>query len=166
MVKKSQKTEETRDKMVHIAFSPSEKKRIKHYAKESNTTLSEFIRQAIYDKIMRIDNPEKFGHVYNEQRLKEIEENQKQQLKMQELLIERMRVFNGINETMEALKPTLSIKEKQKQCEAITTFVKHYKRITLSQLEKLTNYDRNIILECITLNTNLILNEEGEVFLK
>lgn len=87
MVKKSENIEnEIRDKLVHMAFSEREKKMFKKYTKEGFMTLSEFIRQAMYDKIMRIDNPGKFGLINSNDNIiieliKEIKENLKHIIK-------------------------------------------------------------------------------------
>ena len=42
----------------HLSITPNEKKRIKEIAEVSNMSMSEFVRQAIFDKITRIENPD------------------------------------------------------------------------------------------------------------
>jgi len=49
-----------RKNFVHIAFTDSEKDEIKKHAKDINMTISEFCRQAIFEKIQKIKNPELF----------------------------------------------------------------------------------------------------------
>jgi len=167
MVKKTPKTEEIRDKTVHIAFSESEKNKIRDYAKEGNTTISEFIRQAIYDKMRVIENPEKYQDITSsEQQLKEIQETQKKQMELQNLILERMNVVNGINETFEALKPLIS-KEKVKEiCDTIISMLKVHKTLKIEKLMLLTGFDKKVVYDCIAVNEKLVINESEEVYIQ
>lgn len=47
---------------VHIAFSENELNEIKRYSKDIGITRSEFLREAVKDKIMRIETPENFNN--------------------------------------------------------------------------------------------------------
>lgn len=168
MVKKTPKIEnnknDLRENMIHIAFSNSEKERIKDYAKESDTTISEFIRQAISDKILRIENPEMFS-VNNEERMREIEVNQKKQLELSELLLKRIEIVNGINETMKALKPLVNKQDMKEICDTIISMLKIHESIKIDKLILLTSFQRKDIYDCIAINNKLAINENEEVYI-
>jgi hypothetical protein len=168
MVKKTPKIEgnenEIREQLVHIAFSASEKEKIKNLAKESNTTISEFIRQSIFDKILRIENPTAFN-VDNEERLREIENNQKKTLELQQLLLERIKIVNGINETMKALKPLVNKSEMKEICDTIVSMLRIHKSMKIEKLELLTSFKRKDIYDCISINPKLAINENEEVYI-
>jgi len=169
MVKKSPKKEnEIKDKIIHIAFSKEEKEQIKKYSKESNTTLSEFIRQAVYDKILRIENPSKFGNVSSfEDQFKEIKELQLKQIKLEELNLERIKNLNGIKESLIELKPLVNEKELKNNSQAIFSLLKFHKSLSLDKIEQLLNLDKTIIVQSVSLLSDKIdLTNTGEVILK
>jgi len=52
---------EVKKNFLHIAFSENELNDIKKYSKDIGITRSEFLREAIRDKVMRIEHPEAFN---------------------------------------------------------------------------------------------------------
>lgn len=168
MVNKTPKTdsEEIRDKMVHIAFTATEKESYKQHAKDAGETLSNFIRLAIEDKIRVIENPNMYKDLSSsEEQLREIKKLQEKQIQMQELLMERLKVVNGINETMEALKPFISKEEISEVCNTIISMLKVHKRLTIEKLTLLTHFGKGVIYDCISANKRLMINDKEEVFI-
>ena len=170
MVKKTPKAEnnEIRDNVIHIAFTIEEKEQIRNYAKESNTTISEFIRQSVFDKILRIENPSKFGNVSSfEDQFKEIKELQLKQIKLEELNLERIKNLNGIKESLIELKPLVNEKELKNNSQAIFSLLKFHKSLSLDKIEQLLNLDKTIIVQSVSLLSDKIdLTNTGEVILK
>jgi len=171
MVKKTPKTDsnEIRNKIVHIAFTESEKEKYKKYAKESNETLSNFIRLAIEDKVRIIENPEKYQDIsYSEETLREIKETQKKQLELQQELISRINDMKVLKDTFNALKPLVNSEEIKKYCQKLVSALKLYKQVSFEQaltLVELEEKDKYILHECIASNDKLEINENGEVCL-
>jgi len=60
------KINDNRKKIVHVAFAKDEKESIIRHAKSSKMTISEFIRQGVFDKIRRIENPDLFNQNSNQ----------------------------------------------------------------------------------------------------
>ncbi len=165
-IKKDDKDKRTN--LVHLAFSENELKDIDKYRGKTSahTTRTSFIRDAINEKIMRIENPEKFGRVSsNEEQLKEIKELQLKQLKLSKAIEERLSIVNGINETFKALKQSISKEEIAEYCKTIISMLKVHKKVKIQKLMLLTGYKQKIIYDCIAANDILEINDSEEVFI-
>jgi len=88
---------EKRDKIRHIAFTESESSKISEYAKDYGMTSSEFIRQAINDKIRSIEYPEVAKNGNNP-------EISNQLIKSQELILEEMKLMNAKMTTINGIR--------------------------------------------------------------
>jgi len=158
---------EKRDKIKHIAFTEIEVQKIKDYAKDYGMTSSEFIRQAINDKIRLIENPEVFNTVSNP-------DFSNQMIKSQELILEEMKLMkkkfttiNGIKNGYKSLKKLISdgtYKENVKlKTEKIQTIMKGYdKAFTPKEIKDITGFDLKSIDIVLTSNQDLFkLNMNG-----
>jgi len=170
MVKKTPKAEnnEIRDNVIHIAFTIEEKEQIRNYAKESNTTISEFIRQSVFDKILRIENPSKFGNVSSfEDQFKEIKELQLKQIKLEELSFERIKNLNGVKESLKELAPLVNEQELKKHANTIISLLKTHKSLSIDKIELLLNLDKDMIIQaCSLISSKVDLTNNREVILK
>lgn len=136
---------EKRDKVKHIAFTESEVKKIKNYAKHYNMTSSEFIRQAINDKILRIEKPESFNGLGNKD-VEKILKNQELLLKEQKIMKTKLVMVNGLKNSYKSLSNLISdgtVKENFKlKMDKIKDVMKAYnKPFTPKELVSLTGFD-------------------------
>ena len=136
---------EKRDKIKHIAFTESETKKIKKHSNYYNMTDSEFIRQAINDKILRIEKPESFNGLGNKD-VEKILKNQELLLKEQKLMKTKLVMVNGLKNSYKSLSNLISdgtVKENFKlKMDKIKDVMKAYnKPFTPKELASLTNFD-------------------------
>lgn len=147
---------EIRDKMVHIAFTKSEKEEIKKYAE--NMTSSEFIRQAIRDKIMRIENPELFqerisSDLDNKQLTKLLEMTNESSEKIN-LILEKFDTIVQIENTLKVLGSMVErpvIEQKQK---VIIELLKTHDSLKPKKLMELSGFSKEEIYDIIS-NSNI-----------
>ena len=137
---------EKRDKIKHIAFTESETKKIKKYSNYYNMTDSEFIRQAINDKILRIEKPESFTTVSNPDLSNQILKYQESILEEVKLIKKKFSTINGIEKNYKSLSSLISegtLKENFKlKTDKIKDVMKAYnKPFTPKELVSLTGFD-------------------------
>ncbi len=158
---------EKRDKVVHIAFSESELKNIDNYRKKSNSTRSNFIRNSIYGKIRRIDNPNIFNNIglgpINKELLEKLINNQEKQEKLNKIIEEKLKVIDQIYEN-------LSILEKEKENGELATneqivieLLKEHKHLKPMKLMKLSRLPSYRIYDVISNSKLFKINVSGEV---
>ncbi|MFX1267620.1 MAG: hypothetical protein ACFFAK_06645, partial [Promethearchaeota archaeon] len=95
-----------RDKLVHLAFSESEKQQVIDSAEELNMTISEFCRQAIFEKIRRKEHPEQFNqgiNQLNENLIENLILKMNDMNKKQDLILEKTNIVNEMNKLLEKI---------------------------------------------------------------
>ena len=159
---------EKRDKVKHIAFTESEADKIKDYAKHYGMTSSEFIRQAINDKIRNIENPElTTSSVSNPDLSNQVIKNQELILEEMKLMKQKFTTINGIKNGYKSLKELISdgtYKENLKlKAEKIKDVMKQYdKAFTPKEIKNLTGFDLKSIDIALTSNQDIFkLNMNG-----
>jgi len=152
---------EKRDKIKHIAFTESEADKIKDYSKQYGMTSSEFIRQAINDKIRNIENPElTTSSVSNHNFSNQVIKSQELILEELKLLKQKFTTINGIKKGYKSLKELISdgtYKENLKlKTDKIQSIMKENpKGYTPKQLEVITNFDLKSIDLALTSNQDI-----------
>jgi len=146
---------EKRSIIKHVAFTPSEVDKIKQYSDHYNMTDSEFIRQAINDKIMRIENPESFNKANNEELTRQLLKNQELMLREQKLMKDKLSAVNNIRNGVKSISSLLSdgtLKENLdlKKEKLLNTMKAYNKSHTPKELESLTNIDVKTVLLILT----------------
>ena len=159
---------EKRDKIRHIAFTESETNKIKDYAKQYGMTSSEFIRQAINDKIRNIEHPElTTSSVSNPDLSNQVIKNQELILEEMKLMKQKFTTINGIKNGYKSLKELISdktLKENLKlKAEKIQSVMKESnKTFTPKELKDITGFDLKSIDLSLTNNPKLFkLNMNG-----
>ena len=144
-----------RDKLVHLAISESEKQQVKNSAEEINMTISEFCRQAIFEKIRRKDHPEMFNQGNTSQFDAKLFENimlkMNDMTKNQDLILEKT---NNINEMNKLLEKIALYSEKQdfvKEKATIINLLKSHSSLTQKQLINMTNLNKVVVFKVISL---------------
>lgn len=165
---------EKRDKVKHIAFTESETKNIKKYSDYYNMTDSEFIRQAINDKILRIEKPESFttSSVSNQDFSNQMIKYQESILEELKLMKKKFNTINGIKKDYKSLSSLISegtLKENLKlKTDKIKDVMKtHDKAFTPKELKDITGLDLKSIDITLTSNPNIFkINMNGRWVLK
>lgn len=144
-----------RDKLVHLAFSESEKQQVKNSAEELSMTISEFCRQAIFEKIRRKEHPEMFNQGNTSQLDAKLFENimlkMKDMAKTQDLILEKT---NNINEMNKLLEKIALYSEKQdfvKEKATIVNLLKSHSSLTQKQLINMTNLNKVVVFKVISM---------------
>ncbi|MFW9879769.1 MAG: ribbon-helix-helix protein, CopG family [Candidatus Thorarchaeota archaeon] len=146
MAKKGRpESENPREKIIHIAVTEEKKEKLIKLVKKSNTTISEFIRQAIDDKIRRIENPNTYTSEMNLEvnYLERILEKQKSLEKRNELILERLDTYNQIVNTLTLLKPKVNNLYLKEKMEKIKDTLKVYGELKPNALIEKTNNIKN-----------------------
>ena len=159
---------EKRDKVKHIAFTESEADKIKDYAKHYGMTSSEFIRQAINDKIRNIEHPELItSSVKNSNLSNQVIKNQELILEEMKLMKQKFTTINGIKKGYKSLKELMSegtYKENLKlKADKIQSIMKEKPKGYLpKEIGAITNFDLKSIDLTLTSNSTLFkLNMNG-----
>lgn len=146
MAKKSRpESKIPRTKMIHIAINEAKKDKITELATKDNTTMSEFIRQAIDDKIRGIENPEMntSGVNLDSNYLQKILEKQKLLEQKNELILERLDTYNQIINTLNILKPKVNNLYLKEKMEKVRTTIKAFGELKPTKLLEKVNSEKN-----------------------
>lgn len=180
-MKESKPKEAIRNKTIHIAFSEREINEIDKHCMHGTlkiTTRTEFIRQAIFDKIRNIENPE-VNTINNPKNyvqvidfLKDITKKLEHQEKVNRIIEQKLTTINGIKNGYKSLKELISdktIKENLKlKTEKIQSVMKESnKAFTPKEIKDITGFDLKSIDLSFTSNPKLFkININGRWVLR
>ncbi len=142
---------ETRTKMVHIAFTEGEKEEIKQCAKNDNMTVSEFIRISIRDKMRRENNPNLFssGNM-NPELITNLLENQKKQIEYQKELMVKVETLSLINDSVEMLKSMVNRPELEEKENKVVDVLRVYGELKPNKIMEYSGYSSEMVSKIIT----------------
>ena len=142
---------EKRDKRIHIAFNESELEEIDKYRKESKTTRSNFIRQAIFEKIRRIENPEiNIGNMENiNDLMTQLLNGQKKQQEVNKLIMERATTGKDLKNSFNALKGLVKNANGKIKRMKIINLLKAHGSLRINKLIELSGFSKETIYELI-----------------
>ncbi len=155
----NKKEAKVRNKIVHIAFTEGEKDIIKEYADNSDMTASEFIRQAIRDKIRRIDNPEQISNqpVITSEILLKISKNTDKLLELQQEKEREKEIIKNLLQTSDALQNEYHrlmekglMSELTEETNTIQNLLRGHKSLSPNQIIDMTNIEKDKVLFVIT----------------
>lgn len=172
MAKKNKKTfkdpKDIRDKLIHLAFSDNEIDKIDKYVEEANyPTRTEFIRQAISDKINRITNPELYmTKTTNNGKISDFLEEVRVNNEQQKAILKKLRTLNEIQETLGVLKTLTKQPEIEKNKKMVIELLKKHKCLKPLKIMELTKLIPHDVYDVISDDNLFIINIKGEVELK
>jgi len=144
-----------RDKLVHLAFSESEKQQVKDSAEELSMTISEFCRQAIFEKIRRMKNPEIITQGNTSQLNAKLLDNlmlkMKDMAKTQDLILEKTDNINEMNKLLEKIALYSEKQDFVKEKAMIINLLKSHSSLTQKQLINMTNLNKVVVFKVISL---------------
>lgn len=149
---------------IRFGVSKELRKKIEEYAEFSNSTLSEFIRESIKDKIRSIEHPEQFVQSNNSQLnnaiLEQIALDTRIIIKLEEQRNKRLEIAEDIENIRQRIKEEYeSLREKNlisdftEETKIIADLLNVHKSLTLEQISKKTDIDPE--------NALLILNKDS-----
>lgn len=152
---------EPRTKQVHITFSEKEKAKIKLFAESIDKSIREFIREATFERIRRIEHPEQFSHgnisQFNPAILEQLTKNTRKIIELQKLTNERLNIAENIEKTIQAIKEQYKkLKKKNligsfsKESRIIADLLEGHKSLTPDQISKMSKIDIDDIYLILT----------------
>jgi len=161
-----------RNKTIHIAFSENEISQIDKLCKHDEiklTSRTEFIRQAIFDKIRKIENPEdnnriskKFDADQISEFLKEIKTSNEQQKE----ILNRLIIVDQIQTNFKVLKNMAKQPEIEKNEKLVIELLTEHKKLKPLKIMKLSGLSSHKIYDVISNDNVFSININGEVVLK
>ena len=136
----------------HLSITPKEKLRIKEIAQTSNMSMSEFMRQAIFDKITRIENPDiKSTSTKDDTLILEyLKKHDSRLSKMENILRERVSNGKVIKSSLEEIKSRVNHARLDFEREVVIKALKRNVSLRPKELSEQTNIDKNDIYEIIS----------------
>lgn len=147
---------EKRDKVVHIAFTEEEKKKIRDLAKSDNMTSSEFVRQSVKDRIRRIENPLMFSNQNLDNEV--LQKIYKLQLEQKQLLESNVKHGKIVNSNMKQLKERVNDQQVKLYRERVIDILRNHGSLRVEQISEKTSIDDDDIIKVLS-----VLQEENIV---
>ncbi|MHA1874889.1 MAG: ribbon-helix-helix protein, CopG family [Promethearchaeota archaeon] len=160
--------QDKRNKLIHLAFSQNEITEIDKHVKQANTSRTEFIRQAIQDKIMKIENPELFNPASNvntsdfSEFLKEIKTSNKQQ----KIILEKLSIVKQIQDNFTLLKTIAKEPEIMENEKIIIDILKEHGPLKPLKIMDLADLRSHKVYDVISNENVFSININGKVILK
>ena len=155
-----------------MAFSENEVSQIDKYCKQDKiklTSRTEFIRQAIFDKIRRIENPESYNHISKKfdvdqisEFLKEIKSSNEQQKE----ILKRLIIVDKIQFNFKVLKEMAKQPELEENENLLINLLTEHKKLKPLKIVKLSGLSSHKIYDVISNDNIFSINMNGEVVLK
>ena len=157
------KMSEKRNKIVHIAFTENELKEIDKYRKEFNTTRSNFIRNAITEKIRRIKNPNIYNGIgsINKEVLDKLLRNQEKQENYSKIISKKLEILGQIRTNLSLLREERKNLVKEEQI--IIKLLKDHEKLKPLKIIELSKLPSNIIYDVISNDKLFGMTMNGEV---
>lgn len=172
ITKKNLDQKDIRNKTIHIAFSENEVSQIDKYCKHDKiklTSRTEFIRQAIFDKIRRIENPQAYNQIRKtfdidqiSEFLKEIKTSNDQQKE----ILKRLEIVDQIQNNFKVLKNMADQPEIEKNEKLIIALLIEHKKLKPLKIMKESKLSSNKVYDVISNDNVFSINMNGEVVLK
>jgi len=172
ITKKRLDQKDIRNKTIHMAFSENQVSQIDKYCKQDKiklTSRTEFIRQAIFDKIRRIENPESYNHISKKfdvdqisEFLKEIKSSNEQQKE----ILKRLIVVDKIQSNFKVLKEMAKQPELEENENLLINLLTEHKKLKPLKIVKLSGLSSHKIYDVISNDNIFSINMNGEVVLK
>lgn len=138
---------------IQISLSQEEKDNIKEYAKQTHSSMSNFIRDAIFRRIENLENP-KDNQTNNLSQInpgiiEELKKDTKRIIELQELTLERTNLMNEMNNTLRLIKK-FSIKADSTAKDTIINLFKAHNTLTPKDIIDKTKLDKEIVFSIIS----------------
>jgi len=157
------------DSFIRFGVTKDQKMKIIKIAEETNKSLSEFIRDAIFEKIRNIEYPEQATHIKTsyipQEILEQIMLKAEKIIELQEEANKRLRISQDIEETRMAIKQEYEklrnlgkINDLSKEANLIFNLLNGHKSLTPDQISKKTNLDIEKVFLILQVDNRFKLN--------
>jgi ribosome-associated translation inhibitor RaiA len=155
MAKKGRpKSNNPKEEMIHFAYTTDEKEKLESIAEDSNLSISEFIRQAIKDKIRKIENPDIFQEnvklEVDHKKLKEILEISGMNAQKIDLLINKMEILEKIENTFKILDKYVNRPALEQKEQMIVGLLQEHGELKLNKMIDLSGFSKEEIYDIIS----------------
>lgn len=137
---------------IQISLSQEEKDNIKKYAKQTNFSMSKFIKDAIYRRIEDLEKPKDSQtnnlSQINPALIEQLTKNTQKMLELQQLTLERTNIMNGMKNTLEVLLKQ-STKPDQEAKDLVINLFKAHNSLNPKEIRDKTNLDEESIFNII-----------------
>ncbi len=167
MMKMAKKSNEKKYKYKFIQFSVSDelKEDIDKYTKKSTfTTVSDFIRNAVEEKIRSLKNPEQSQSKTNQITpiiLEKYLKNSQNFNLLEEKLLDKMKIFDDMKADLELLKKFSFKQGLVKETETIINLLKAHKSLSQKQIIEKTDLDKDTVFQVLSNDNRFKLNMNG-----
>lgn len=136
----------------HVSISESEKEQVRKIAKESNMSISEFIRQSVFDKISRIENPDIENNSSNDDSLilEYLRNNDKRLSAMEKLLRERLTNGKVIKNSLEEIKIRMNNKTVEILKRKVIAILKEHGKLRPKEISEIMGVEVHEIYKVIS----------------
>jgi hypothetical protein len=138
---------------IQVTLSESDKKKIMDIAEECHKTASEFMRDATFDKIKRIKNPELSNSVsvqtLSPEIIAQIISKQNETIELQKLLLEKSQLMDDMNKTLEFIQEHSNLGLKSEKDEIIN-LLKAHKTMNIKQIIENTGFEKDVVFQIVS----------------
>ena len=154
---------------LQVTLSKEQKEHVIRIAKDNFKTASEFCREAIFEKIRRIEHPEQFGHLnassMNLAVFEQIQHDTKKMIELQEETNKRLEMARDIENTRQTIKELYKTLKKKdligdhsKDADEIANILSSHKSLTPHKISIKLNLDVDIIILILQTDERFKLN--------
>lgn len=150
----------------YIQFTVSDnlRKDIEEWTEKSPfTTISDFVRNAVEEKIRRLKNPEiiQSNNQIDPTIFKQILKQSKKVNSLNEKILERMRLFEEMKDDLKLIKKFSNTQDLADENEIIINLLKAHKSLSLKQIIEKTDFDKDTVTQIVSSDERIKLNMNG-----
>jgi len=157
-------------KFIQFTVSEGLRKDIEVFTEKSTfTTISDFVRNAVEEKIRKLKNPEQLQSKILEVNPAIVEQYLKNSQKynsLEEKILERMKIFDEMKADLDLIKKYSLKQGLTSETTKIMNLLKAHKSLTIKQIIDKTNFDKDLIFQIVSNDKKFKLNMNGRIQLK
>ena len=162
-------TKQKRDKRFNMVFFQKEYDSIEKYAEESNLTVSEFVREAIRNKIRTIENPQYYNGIVKTVKNGQTKAEAKQEARTQDIKAEIGNLYAKVSQDMKNLKEISKRTRKrvtQSDIDLISSTIREKAEVGFKELLDITKIDMDKLSIILKDRKQFSINMNGKYKLK
>jgi len=157
-------------KFIQFTVSEGLRKDIEVFTEKSTfTTISDFVRNAVEEKIRKLKNPEQLQSKIlevNPAIMEQYLKNSQKYNSLEEKILERMKIFDEMKADLDLIKKYSLKQGLTSETTKIMNLLKAHKSLTIKQIIDKTNFDKDLIFQIVSNDKKFKLNMNGRIQLK
>ena len=167
MVENNKTKKKYKYKFIQFSVSEDLRKDIDIYTEKSTfNTISDFVRNAVEEKIRKLKNPEQLKSKTSEVNPAMMEQylkNSQKYISLEGKILERMKIFDEMKADLDLIKK-YSIKQGlTAETKKIMNLLKAHQSLTIKQIIDKTNFDKDLIFQIVSSDKKFKLNMNGRM---